>query len=129
MSERIYKVTYRRICRVCGEEFDAKLQHQKTCGKECRLKWQTVAYVRPYSDKIPTGTVGTIGELRVCVDLLSRDYEVFKAVSNHCSCDLAVLKNGMLKRIEVRTGYINKSTGKRTTNLPKDKSQFDVFAI
>lgn len=53
---------------------------------------------------IPTGTVGAIGELRVAIDLLSKKYEVFKALSPSCSCDLAILKNGKLKTIEVRTG-------------------------
>lgn len=58
---------------------------------------------------LATGTVGAIGELRVCVDLLAKGYEVFRAVSPSCSCDLLVLKSGVVTRIEVRTSYRTRS--------------------
>jgi len=75
---------------------------------------------------VPTGTVGAISELRVCVDLLSRGFEVFRAVSQSCSCDLAILKSGQLLRIEVKTGY------KRTDGKPifsKIVHKADILAL
>jgi PD-(D/E)XK endonuclease len=54
-----------------------------------------------------TGTVGAVNELRVCIDLLARGFEVFRSVSPASSCDLAVLKDGRLLRVEVRTAHVN----------------------
>lgn len=47
----------------------------------------------------------------VAADLLAKGYEVFRAVSPSCSCDLAILRDGKLTRVEVRTGYRNGHTG------------------
>jgi hypothetical protein len=54
---------------------------------------------------LASATVGALGELLVAADLLIRGYEVFRAISPSCSCDLAILKDGKLLRVEVRTGY------------------------
>lgn len=54
---------------------------------------------------LPTGTVGAINELRVSVDLMARGYAVFRALSPSCPCDLAILKDDNLIRVEVKTGY------------------------
>jgi len=75
--------------------------------------------------KLPTGTVGAISELRVCAFLLSRGYEVFRSVSPSCSCDLAILKDGKLLRIEVRSGY-RQENGRIITSR---KHIADVLAI
>ena len=56
------------------------------------------------------GQIGALGELAVCADLLSRGYEVFRAVSPSCSVDVIAQKNGKISRVEVKTGYINKNT-------------------
>lgn len=58
---------------------------------------------------MPTGTVGAISELVVAVDLLRKGYEVFRALSVNASCDLAIIKDGVLLRIEVRTAHTNKN--------------------
>jgi hypothetical protein len=71
---------------------------------------------------LPTGTVGTISELRVSILLLSQGYEVFRSLSPSCSCDLAVLRDHKLTRIDVKTGYYT-PTGKvayNRTNLRAD---------
>lgn len=78
---------------------------------------------------LPTGTAGTISELLVGVDLLKRGYEVFRALSPSCSCDLSILKDGCLLRVEVKTGYRNGATGNVITTTPKDRDHFDIFAI
>ena len=75
-----------------------------------------------------TGTTGAISELRVCVDLLARGYEVFRSVSQSCSCDIAVLKDGRLFRIEVTTGYENPHTGTLSYS-PHKTENYDVIAV
>ena len=39
------------------------------------------------------------------MDLMVKGFEVFRALSGGASCDLAVVHNGVLARIEVRTAY------------------------
>lgn len=50
-----------------------------------------------------TSTTGAIGELQVAVDLLRLGYQVFRAMSPSCPCDLVVMKNGKAVRVEVKT--------------------------
>ncbi len=58
---------------------------------------------------LSTGSVGAIAELIVSVDLMKRGYEVFRALSQACSCDLLALKHGVAIRVEVRSASYNKN--------------------
>jgi hypothetical protein len=79
--------------------------------------------------KISPGTVGAIAELAVAVDLMERGYDVFRAVSPACSCDLAVLSGGELLRIEVRTGHLSANGGLYWGATRNDDGRFDVYAV
>lgn len=58
-----------------------------------------------------------------------RGYEVFRSVSAACSCDLAVLKDKRLLRVEVRTGVWN-LRGELSCSFPdEDIGKQDVLAI
>ena len=48
-------------------------------------------------------------ELLVAYDLMKKGNHVFRALSNTAPCDLAIVDNGVLKTVEVRTGFKNKS--------------------
>ena len=77
---------------------------------------------------ISRGTRGAVGELSVTVDLLRRNYEVFRNVSQHGSCDLIAMKGGKVLRVEVKSTCINTETGK--VYIPKlDGSKFDLLAV
>jgi hypothetical protein len=94
----------------CRKLFIPRNINQKVCSKACRR----AEFVRTYQSHNPktaltSGTVGAIGELLVGADLLARGYEVFRALSPACSCDLAILRDGVLLAVEVRTGYRGKS--------------------
>jgi hypothetical protein len=102
----------------CQNEFTPNGRKRRFCSKRCRIASHNSPYISPYPG-LPTGTVGAIAELRVSADLLARGYEVFRALSSHCSCDLAVLKNNQLQRVEVRTAYANPRTKKVYCTLPK----------
>jgi len=75
----------------------------KFCSRKCSRGYWAVLY--GIDKLLPCGTVGAIAELVVATDLLKKGYDVFRALSPHCSCDLAILKNRKLYRIEVRNGY------------------------
>lgn len=120
-------------CKNCGASIPLTRLGEKHktrlfCSMACRRKSHAQAWreLNP-SGSVPTGTVGAISELIVCQDLLKRGYEVFRAVSPHCSCDVAVLKNSALLRVEVRTAYENKNG---TLAYPKPaSSRFDILAL
>lgn len=122
------RIKFERACRVCGASFRTSYTNQKSCSLKCRLEFERAPYVQPYSN-IPTGTVGAIGELRVCCDLLAKGFEVFRAVSQACSCDLIISKGGTIKKVEVRTGYVSNFTGKRYANRSGSSNRRDVIAI
>lgn len=72
---------------------------------------------RPKSPRYPEGSLspatrGAVAELVACINLVNDGYEVFRAVSPSCSCDLIAQKSGQMFRVEVRTGTLT-PTGKR----------------
>jgi predicted nucleic acid-binding Zn ribbon protein len=92
-------------CAICGKVSQGRTG-QKYCSKECRMKVAT----QPLWPFLSTGTVGAINELKVACDLFTKGYEVFRALSPSCSCDLIALKNGVASKIEVRTATKYKTT-------------------
>lgn len=79
--------------------------------------------------RLSSGTVGAVAELIVAADLLSLGYEVFRSVSQSCSCDLVALREGSWLRIEVRTGSRLKSGGLTFSFKPRDENRHDVMAV
>src|SRR5215218_7020393 len=49
------------------------------------------------------GRKGAASELLVMTDLLSRGFEVYRAISGHAACDLVAEIEGQLYRVEVKT--------------------------
>lgn len=81
----------------------------------------------PYAGTLATGTVGEIGELKVAIDLLSKGFEVFKALSPSASCDIAILKDKtILKTIEVRTA--NNSLLRNLESYKKRQVKAEILA-
>src|SRR6267378_5697869 len=116
-------------CAQCGNPLSVAKQrrHAKFCSGDCSRTAAREAWRRDNPRlSIATATVGTIGELNVGADLLRKGYEVFRALSPACSCDLAVLKAGKLLRVEVTTGYRTKS-GRLAG--PAKKHPHDVLAL
>lgn len=121
-----------KICAQCQmpmSERRAK-RHAKYCSAECdRLdKMKRFRLYNPIQNpSVSCGTLGTISELRVSVDLLGKGYSVFRALSPSCSCDLVILKGSKLVRVEVTTGAYS-ITGK--LQFPRhDQQNLDVLAI
>lgn len=120
-------------CIICNEIFKTSvLSKHKTCSKKCRIQNEKNIYreKNPLNiNKISNGTIGAIGELKVCVDLMQKGFFVYRAVSPSCQADLAVTFNNQFFRVEVTTGTISQS-GK--INHPKkieEKYRYDILAI
>lgn len=116
-------------CLHCGKPLDQfrANRNAKYCSKTCsKLAWEEVSATSLYKDLSPS-TVGTLHELMVACDLIKKGYHVFRALSPSCDCDLAILKNRNLIRIEVTTGYYSPN-GKLF--YPKHCStRFDIIAV
>ncbi len=112
-----------RSCENCSNTYKPTCRKQRFCCEKCS---RTHA-LSPHAGRLPHGTIGAIGELEVAADLLSKGYQVFRALSPCCSCDLAVIKNGRLTRVEVTTGYI--SNCGTLTYPTKVADKFDILAI
>lgn len=114
--------------------FEREKRRAKYCSDLCKVARQKEQWreqnERP-EIRIASGTVGAIGELRAAAELLSKGYEVFRAVSQSCSCDLAILKDDELLRVEVRTGFYSPN-GKLSYNRGRDRAssaKYDVMAV
>lgn len=101
-------------CPVCKNDFinNGRKINALCCSKECSLKRNKTK--NPLLNQFAkfegsTGTKGAISELKASADLLLKGYQVFRAVSPSAHCDLVILdKDGILKRVEVRSGVKNR---------------------
>ena len=83
---------------------------------------------------VPAGRVGAVHVDHVRIDLAMRGYHVWRAVDNHCPCDLIAGRGSATFRMEVTTGHWTAS-GKPHINHPKraqarfSQTNWDVLAI
>jgi len=102
----------------------------KYCSAKCSGVYQKHRYKKAnpvsYSHLHPSA-IGTLQELRVCGDLIAKGFEVFRAVCGGCSCDLAILKDRKVLRIEVTT--VIKSPAGKLSYLLHDPQKYDILAL
>lgn len=112
----------------CGRVVPLKKEKRKAkyCSAKCaRVHYQERAGFGRLG--LSPGTAGAVGEMVVCVDLLRQGFEVFRAVSPSCSCDLIALRDKHSWRVEVKQAQRNEITGKVAVNLP-NRERCDVLA-
>lgn len=90
-----------RLCETCQQPYTPRAKHQRYCGSDC---WPYRVQPAPWAIPLPTGTVGALAELRIATDLMCRGYNVFRALSPSCYCDLLASKNEHILHVEARTG-------------------------
>lgn len=108
-----------KLCVGCGKVFTPTGRNQSYCEPRCRREHQQHL-------GISSGTLGAIGELQVATDLLSKGYEVFRAVSPNCSADMVIRRDGRLFVVEVKTG--RRGTSGRPV-YPAPKYNVDIVAV
>jgi hypothetical protein len=125
--------TTAKRCARCAVPFPWKnyVGKRKYCSDACaraneRQRREALSDRHPSNRS--TGTVGAISELVVTVDLLNRGFDVFRAVSPSCSCDLIAMKDGTVLRIEVRTAYQRKDGTLGHHRRIGEESNYDVMA-
>jgi endogenous inhibitor of DNA gyrase (YacG/DUF329 family) len=114
------------ICKLCGKEKRTWHKHMRYCSAKCRnADMVAPAVAHP---GISAGSRGAIGELAVSIDLMKKGFEVFRNVSPHGDCDLIIMKNGSVARVEVRSASKNAKTGKVYTPTGHG-GKADILAI
>ena len=117
-----------RKCANCGQEFAPSQPFNIYCSPLCaKSVEQARRDVRPWAkeNKLSSGTVGALGELRVAVDLMQRGYHVFRALSPSCPCDIIAFRNTTVLRVEVRTANVRKNDW----SIPRyQRDKCDVYA-
>lgn len=107
-----------------------RAQTARYCSGICRNadyseKQQKTSIQRAFPH-LSTATVGSINEMLVCIDLLRRGFSVYREVSPG-NCDLAVVLNNKLYRVEVTTGTFNASG--KLSYPKKNTDNFDFLAV
>ena len=117
-------------CRRCQGTIPKKRlrYHAKFCSESCEKEYNRAQYVK-VTHNLPTGTIGTLSELRVTVDLLCKGYYVFRSMSLNCPCDLVILKNGKAIRVEVKTGHYYKEQLRPGKSVSAKERHYDVLAV
>ncbi len=116
-----------RKCIKCQKEFISAYKTKIFCSIRCQAKHHRdrTGYMKTFD--LPCGTVGSISELTVAIDLMKKQYEVYRPLSTNCSGDLLVEKNKKFTKIEVRTGH-ESPINKRLT-YPVANIRSEVLAI
>lgn len=90
-------------CVTCGSDYVPRSTNQRYCGMACTPAVRAQQYLPTVP--MPTSTIGAMTELLVCADLIARGYDVFRAVSPACYCDLVARKGDLTLHVEARTGF------------------------
>lgn len=95
-------------CFKCGKSFSNRYNHAKFCSALCRKEIHLERTGRKIiNNQLTSGTKGAMSELLAGADLMRLGFNVFRALSPSCYCDLIATKDNKTYHIEVRTGYLN----------------------
>ena len=78
---------------------------------------------------VNTSHIGTLGELLVSVDMMRRGYQVFRALSPGSSCDMLVLKNNEVLRVEVTKGSRHTKDQTKLWWPKHAPERYDIIAV
>lgn len=125
LRARIKKQLPEKYCKNCDIAFIPSTERQVYCSRECSNAY---SYKQsPYRGVLPTGTVGAISEMIICADLAKRGFDIFRAISPNCFCDLVAIKGDKNLRVEVRTGQTGRNG--KTNFIKKAHGKIDFFAV
>ena len=103
--------------------------HRKYCSARCYKLSRSKHYREGNpAPELTAGTMGAISECLVIVDLLSKKFDVFRAISPSAKCDLVAFKNGNILRVEVTTGHYT-SESKNVTYPKHNPDNYDIVAV
>jgi len=122
MARRLKSIR-ERICKNCGVAFEPNTTNQIYCNKSCK-KYFTYTDVCSNS----RGNTGQVAEYLVASDLMLKKWYVYKCLGVNSPFDLYAYRDGVEKRIEVKTGRINNVTEKLCYAKPTH-NEFNILAV
>lgn len=117
-------------CAWCGKLFKPARAwtKQKFCTKRCRQEKDRSAHItHAGSSRSRNASTGAASELFICADLLRKGYEVFRAQSPTCSCDLIAMRGTILYRVEVKSGHYRREGVIGPVATAHDR--YDILAV
>lgn len=119
-------LTTPRLCHECNGIIIARGNYRR---KYCSTTCARASRGQLDATNRTSGTTGAMGELLASYALLLRGWEVFRALSPNCPCDLIAMRGGRLLRIEVRSGYRQSDGSVSCPRNQGDQGRQDVFAV
>ncbi len=101
------------------------------CPKIARYPYKRKYLIETDSPRrleVATATTGAMHELLVCADLMRRGYDVFRAQSPSCPCDVIAMIDGQTYKVEVTTGYMRED-GQFSYPKKNNRYDYDIIAI
>lgn len=118
-----------KCCVICNQEFRPGASNHILCSFECRKLHRLRKFPSTNPLNIPRGTIGAIAELVIAAHFMDLGYDVFRAVSMHCFCDLVVVKNDVSQTVEVRTARRNATGNGLQFGKVSRKHAVDLYAL
>lgn len=112
-------------CFVCETIITTGPKNKKYCSQTCMRKATGTYTIYPH---LANGTVGALNELKVCVDLMDKGCEVYRALSPTTAYDLIIIYKGVKYSVEVKTAYRSSAGNIMKPALRENQKDVDILA-
>lgn len=110
-------------CATCEKYFTPTRWNQKYCCSDCGASFGATE-----NCSTSRGNTGDVCEYYICCDLMLKKWYVYKHVGTNSPFDIYIYRDGEAKRVEVKAGRVNSTTGRMYYSSPKN-NEYDVLAV
>lgn len=115
-------------CKRCNIEFK-DYTNKQYCSKKCRRdSYKDVKGIILTEENLCPSSKGTLNELRVALDLISKGFYVFRSLSPNSPCDLVAIKKEKTLLIEVKTLQYTVDGKYVCSKITNKNGRFDIAA-
>ena len=116
-------------CKECKLKFIPTTSANKFCSKYCCDRYHNNLNMEKSTHKARSkGSLGAAVESIICGDLLLKGFDVYRAVTPNALCDLVIIKDKEVLRVEVKTCLIYQKTGRIHYASPNPEN-YDILAL
>ncbi len=114
-------------CIICKKSFKQKTINHKCCSDDCRKKYRNIHMADRFNRNLHLAdtTVGSMNEIKVATDLISKEYDVF-----YSGCrvgeDLIIMKGNKMFAVEVTTAILR---GNSNLSFVPHTNDYDILAL
>lgn len=110
-------------CPTCEKYFTPTNWNQKYCCSDCGISFGATE-----NCSTSKGNTGDVCEYFICCDLMLKKWYVYKHIGTNSPFDVYIYRDGETKKVEIKTGRTNSTTGKLAYPAPKN-SDYDILAV